>query len=292
MGHQLARAAVAAALTVLAACGDGADDAQPSVLDVARDQVALSADGGDEVDGELPPPDPSLFVGDHRLVNLWVGADGAGETFDVWGRRTFTNGPVLLASDVEPGAVTDYFAAPPGYDVALVGAGAGPDGSELAGLVDVEPGEQVTTILTSGPDGSVQTTNVWERDPSGVFGAPAPPADGRGLVVVVAPASASLDAAVGGAHDGLLVGDGSGDCARQRTEAEGYAARVLDAVERVEIERRPGPLTFTLHDAVDGCESPALAEVAVDVGAGSTVLVVVHSIDGETIEASVLPVAP
>lgn len=293
MGHQLARAAVAAGLTLLVACGGGVDDAQPSVLDVAREQVAVSADGaGDTVEGELPPPDPSLFVGDHRIVNLWADADGDGEIVDVWGRRTFTNGPVLLVTGIEPGAVTDYFAAPPGYDVVVVGAGAGPDGTELAGLVDVEPGEQVTTILVSGPDGAVATTNVWERDPSGVFGAPAPPVNGRGLVVFVAPASPMLDAAIGAAHDGLLVGDGSDECIRQRAEADGYAARVLDGSEQVEIEVRPGANEFTLHGSADGCDTTPIAEVSVDVRADEISLVVVHSVDGETVEALVVPVAP
>ena len=98
-------------------------------------QWLIPATGGEFA--ELPPPDPSEYEGANRLVNLWVGPAGETMPIDVWGRRTFTNGPILLAEDVGFGESTDYFSAPPGYSLAVVGAGAGGGGGASA-----DPGAQ------------------------------------------------------------------------------------------------------------------------------------------------------
>ncbi|MEO6652711.1 MAG: hypothetical protein ABIP17_08665 [Ilumatobacteraceae bacterium] len=109
------------------------------MLDNAREQVVAverSAAGGTRAvvasePVELPAPDPSVFEGRHRIANVWVGADDEPTEIDVWARRTFSNGPVLLVGGVGFGEVTDYLGAPANADLVIVGAGAGPDGSPL-----------------------------------------------------------------------------------------------------------------------------------------------------------------
>ena len=176
MGHQFPRAVAAAAVAVvLVVCGGSDGDGSPEpVLDIARDQVEGAAPDdsiddslegttvdesshgdaplGDDVPDELPPPDPSMFEGANRIVNLWVGPDGETGPIDVWGRRTFTNGPILLAEGVPYAEASDYFQAPTGYSLVVVGAGAGPDGEERAGLFNAADGEQITTIFTNADE--------------------------------------------------------------------------------------------------------------------------------------------
>ena len=263
MGHQFPRAVAATAVAVaLVACGGSDGDGSPEpVLDIARDQVEVAApdesmdvsldgttaeasDGDTPVEpdepDELPPPDPSMFEGANRIVNLWVGPDGETGPIDVWGRRTFTNGPILLAEDVPFAEASEYFEAPIGYSLVVVGAGAGPDGEERAGLFNAADGEQITTIFTNADElGAVNAPNLFERrtDQS-----PEPPAEGNGLVLMYAPNvrafSDSLTAEIGG--DAFYVGDGSAVCRTQRIEATGAAPNILGGTQQVELELPPG----------------------------------------------------
>ena len=82
------------------------------------------------------------------------GSGPSGETapIDVWGRRTFTNGPILLAEDIGFGESSDYVSAPAGYSLVVVGAGAGPDGDERAGMFNAVDGEQITLVFTNSDE--------------------------------------------------------------------------------------------------------------------------------------------
>ncbi len=314
MGHQFARAALAAALTVgsLVACGGGGDQAAPTpVLDNARELVASTVESVDDpADGassalasttggapqvsELPAPDASQYEGANRVVNLWVGPAGETSSIDVWGRRTFTNGPILLVEDLGFGEASDYFAAPPGYSLVIVGAGAGPDGVELAGLFNTGDDDQVTTIYTNDDgQGAVWAPNLWEAAAETAL-APLPPQPGMGLVQLYAANTRSFDesltASIGGSS--FYVGTGGSQCARQRIEEQGFQPNVLGGTQDVQLELPPGMATISLYPwfSPDECDRPAAIDIPVDVPADGTVLVIVYSRDGLGIETLQLPV--
>jgi len=316
VGHQFARAALAASVTVggLVACGGGGDQAgPPPVLDNARELVVstvesadVPADGGSSVPGttvggatevsELPAPDASQYVGSNRVVNLWVGPAGETSSIDVWGRRTFTNGPILLVEGLGFGEASDYFAAPPEYSLVIVGAGAGPDGVELAGLFNTSDADQVTTIYTNDDaQGAVWAPNLWEAAAGDTALAPLPPQPGMGLVLLYAANTRSFDeslsAAIGGSS--FYVGTGGAQCARQRIEAQGFQPNVLGGTQDVQLELPPGMVTVSLYPwfSPDECDQPVAIDIPVDVPADGTVLVIVYSRDGRTIETLHLPVS-
>lgn len=312
MGHQLARTALAAALTTIAACGGSGDAGETRpVLDNARDAVAAaSGDSGTAAsdvtpdvtagasdpgpaDGpdELPPPDPSTFRGAQRFVNLWTSRSGEVTPVDVWVRRTFDAGPVLLAAEVAFGTATPYLATPQGGDVAVVASGAGPDGVALAELPPAPAGEQLTTLVaTRDLDGGVAASTVIEQ---GRDGSIVPPVDGNGLIVVTAAnVRAFADVLVPSiGADSFVLGDGAGVCRPQRGEADGFAPVVLDGTQRIELEVPAGPTPVSLHPASGGCDAASVLDVTVDVGAGGTVLVVAFTRDGSGLDAITLPVA-
>jgi len=307
VGHQFAGAALAAAVTlsVVACGGSGGEADPPPVLDNARDQVEAAtpssiasapptddAVSGPESPAELPPPDPSTFEGANRVANLWVGPDGETAPVDVWGRRTFTNGPILLAENLAFGEATEYFSAPAGHRLVVVSAGAGPDGEERATMFNAADGEQITMVFTNGDDsGSVSTQHLVERGGR----APASPVDGTGLVVIAAAnlmaSSAELIASVG--SDAFYVGDGSAVCRTQRIEADGYSPTLVGGNDDVEIEAPPGSMLVTLHPSSPSgdCDSPPAFEHSVDVTDGSVDLLLVYTRDGTVVEAMALPVA-
>jgi hypothetical protein len=278
------------------------------VLDNAREQIAAAADAtapenddrpaeseSGDVD-ELPSPDLSEYEGANRVVNLWVGANGETQVIDVWGRRTFTNGPILLAEGVAFGEASDYFSAPPGYDVAIVGNGAGPDGAELAGMFNAVDGEQITVVFTNDDEqGAVVAPNVWERDLDGRSEPPAPPTPEMGLVYLLAPNTRSfgdtLTASIG--SDSFYVGDGAGACRQQRVEDQGFQANVLGGTQSVQLDLPPGSATISLHEwpSLDECAGSTVAEFTVDVTPGQSLMVLVYSPDGETLETLQLPIA-
>ncbi len=309
MGHELARPTPATALILavvaLAACGGDDEETPPPVLDNVRELVAeqrehvvdaVDAPASSETVGpaELPLPDRSEYEGANRVVNLWVGVDGETHPIDVWGRRTFTTGPILLAENVEYGAASDYFGAPPGYSLSIVAAGAGPDGDELAALFNAVEGEQITTLFTNGDDqGAAAAPSVWEVDPTGALGAPAAPDPGTGVVYLFAPNTRAFGDAltVSVGSDAFYVGDGSGACHVQRVEHAGFQPNVLGGTQDVQVQLEPGPAVFTLHPwpSADECGAPSVLDVTVDVAADRTVTLLVYSPDGVRLEVLSLP---
>jgi hypothetical protein len=300
----------------------GDDDAaeQPAVLDNARAAAegAAGAVADEETDrsedtpgdvaadlpnpsnvldvDELPAPDPSDYEGANRVVNLWVGPGGSTRAIDVWGRRTFTNGPILLAEGIPFGAASDYFSAPLGYSLSVVGSGAGPDGDELSGLFNATDGEQITMIYTNEDEvGGVWSPNLWEVDPGDRPGVPEPPKPGMGLVYLYAANTFAFDdaliASVG--SDSFYVGDGAGACRPQRVEDLGFQANILGGTQNVQLDLPPGPATITLHPWLSPaeCAQPAALELVVDVPADGSVMVLIYTTDGQTLEALQLPIA-
>jgi hypothetical protein len=306
MGHQLARATVAATLTLslLGAGCEGGDEAPPDALETARSLAEQAAGDPSVVPtgtsslgldvAELPAPDRSTFGGETRVVNLWVGAAGEHQVVDVWGRRTFTNGPVLLIEGLAFAEVSAPFGVPQGYSVVVVGVGAGPDGLELGGVSVAGEGERVLTVFTNADEtGRTEAYAVFEVDRAGAFGAPAPPTDGSGLLVL---RQANTDAfrgslqAVGGS-DSFYVGDGAGSCLPQRGESTGTAASVLGGTQPVELEVAGGSVNVSLHDWTDPdrCASASLAEFDVEVAPGDAVLGLVYTPDGQSLALMTVP---
>jgi hypothetical protein len=331
VGHQLAGAPAAAPVTralalvvaaaVLAACG-GSDEAAPlDPAEIARQQAAEARETGTSPvstsfagtvaptspgttvpadaagqPAELPPPDPVAFVGANRVVNLWAGPGGTTQVVDVWARRTFTNGPVLLVEDLEFGEASEYVPAPANHSIVVVGADAGPDGTELAGVSNAGDGEQITTVFTNDDDeGTVWAPAIYERSPRGNGPPPDPPSDGNGLVYLYAPNTSSFESsltlALGGAA--FFVGDGSGACARQRIEDAGFAATVLGGTQHVQLDLLPGSYTLSLHPwpSSQACAQPSVLDVPVEVVAGGANLVLVSSRDGQSVQALTLPMS-
>lgn len=272
--------------------------APPPVLDNAREQVAAvdrsAADGARAGTGsqplsdELAAPDSSVFEGSHRIVNLWVGAGGVTTEIDVWARRTYSNGPALLAGGLGFGEVTEYLGAPANAELVFVGAGAGPDGIGLGGVTNAIGSEQLTVVFAADDrlDGAT-TVTLWER---GSELAPSPPSPGRGLVDVVgvnlSPFDDELRVAFG--TDTFSVGIGA-SCVEQRGETDGFAPAAVGSGKPIEFELAPGPAVITLHPSVDDCRPAPVHEIPVDVVVDAGLLVAVYTTDGTTIGSLVLP---
>jgi hypothetical protein len=285
------------------ACGGGETE-PPDALETARslaeaaspDTEAVIPSGSTLVDvDELPAPDGSTFVGSTRVVNLWVGPQGATQTVDVWGRRTFTNGPVLLVEGLGFGEASPYFGVPPGYVVEIVGAGAGPDGISLGGVLASRERSRITTVFTNADEtGTPEAWAVFESDPTGSFGAPAPPAAGSGLVVLQQANTdafrTSLEAA--GISDSYYVGDGSGECIPQRIESTGLAPAILGGTQPVAYEVEPGAFTFELYPWTDParCQATPVAQFEIAAAADEAVIGLLYTRDGTTLELMRLPI--
>jgi hypothetical protein len=266
------------------------DNARALVTEPAGATVDTAAASDAPDVAELPLPDRSRYVGADRLVNLWVGPAGETREIDVWGRRTFSNGPILLVERLGFGEASAYVSAPPEYELVIVGAGAGPDGEALARLADAAAGRQLTTIFTNDDaDGTVALSEWSEIGPGGSDAAPAPPPPGLGTVrLVAANLRAYRDAltvSVGG--DAFFVGDGTGGCVRQRIEEQGFEPDVLGRLDAVLLDLPPGTTTLTLHSwlSPQRCAGPVAAELSVDVVADASTLVVVYTRDGGSIDS-------
>jgi hypothetical protein len=196
-----------------------------------------------------------------------------------------------LAEDIAFGEASKYFSAPAGYDLVVVGAGAGPDGEARASLTNAVDDEQITLVFTNSDDlGGVSALNIFERGEQ----APAPPVEGTGLVIMSATNlrafSMTLTESVGG--DGFYVGDGSEVCRTQRIEADGFPPDILGGTQDVELEVPAGPAAISLHPwfSRDECAQPSVLDLTVDVAIGDAALVLVYTRDGTSVQAMTLPV--
>jgi hypothetical protein len=293
----------------LAACGSDDDIAGGNR---AGDDVNVAAGGETDdlddnatddpmvpADDEFPPPDPDTFEGRNRVVNLWIDDEGNTSDIDVWAFRSFTAGPVLLVEGLGFGDVSEYFAAPNGQSIVFTAAGTGPDADELGSMFRAEANQQITAVYTWSPDRfSDQETSVpnyWEFDDLDPTMAPDGPAAGKGLVIIRSPQvwgfEDQLEASLG--SKSWRVGAGDGECLHQRVEDEGFSPAILGGTAEILHEADPGTVAFTLHTwpDTDECSTDPVFEAAVDVEADASVLVIVYTPDGESLDTLVLPFA-
>ncbi len=247
---------------------------------------------------ELPPPPPEAMQGKGRIINLYVDAAGKSKKVDVWARRSFTNGPLELAKDIELGKASDWFDVPKGQSVVVVEAGAGADGEKLGGIFGPKKGEHITGILTADSSGA-SVASIWETSAEKKSGVPEPPPAGKGLVMVRAYQLRSLNEFGKTLKDNkldnaFLVGDGSGTCLKQRAEESGGQPVILGGTNPTEYIFDPGKVKMTLHGWMekDKCGAPAMLTTEVDVKPDSGTLVVIYTPDaGKTLASAQFPMA-
>ncbi len=269
-----------AALLVLAACGDGAEDAG------ATTPPADSPTTTQSLVDELPPPDPDVFTGLARLVNLYV--DGAGGTVevDVWAHRSFEYGPVLLAEGIGFAEYSGYFATPETMSVIIVPAGAGPDADEIGSMFSPSAGEQETSLFIWDGEGRGASTLLFQEaaaDP--IMELPQIPEAGEGLIILQAN---QLYAQAGEelGQSSFYVGDpGTGGCLLQ-VVPEGVQEAILGGTQPTKHVLPAGTVLFTLHSwpsagGVEPCVSdPAYGPFAVNVPDGNASWAFLYSTDG------------
>jgi hypothetical protein len=283
----------------LAACSGGGQDDDPRGTDDTVVVTTVTTDGtggtsATSVADELPPPDEATFVGQARVVNLWLDGDGATQEIDVWAQRSFTDGPVLLAEGVAFGEASDYFSAPPGQSIVFTPAGEGNDAEELGSMFSPEDGQQITAMY-SWEEGGAFVPNDYEHDGSGFQTVEEAPDDGQGLVILRAGQLMAHEASLleAGLGSSFYVGDSGGTCRTQRVEDQGFTASILGGTQPVYLDLDPGPTTLTLHEwpSVDECASDPLFDLDVDVPDGEATVVYVYTPDGESLEHLPLPIA-
>lgn len=197
---------------------------------------------------ELPPPDPETFTGLSRVVNLYI--DDAGETrvVDVWGRRTFTNGPVLLAEGIGFGEASDFFKTPDGYVVDIVLGGAGPDGEGVGSLFNTAEGEQATTLWVWDDQNGSSSWLLPEADPEPSY--PIHPIPEAGSGVVVLNAMQLIPHVADSFARSFLVGEAdTGTCLTQSEQIEKLNDDpIVGGTQHTYHVYPAGTLSFTLHE--------------------------------------------
>ena len=233
------------------------------------------------------------------LVHVFefVGLDDAGGKvdIDVWAKRTFTEGEVLLAKGVKSGAASDYFATPKSHSIVFTKVGTSSDDPEIASMFNPGKGEQITAMLM-GENGKANAPNVWEIDPAGTHDAPAAPSAGEGLVVLRANQLTAFEKKLAPTFGGRSfdVGDGTGACVPQaRTTAKGATPSVLGGTQPTLHDLPAGKAAFTLHKWPDDkkCATDPVFTFSVDVPAGKSTAVFVYTPDGASLATLALPVA-
>jgi len=232
-----------------AACGD--DDSTGTTATAppteAPSTTTSAPDTTTTTSGELPPPDPAEYTGAARVVNLYVDGDGATITVDVWGRRTFTNGPILLAEGIGFGEASDYFGAPEGYSIVLVPEGAGPDAEEIGGLFNAVEGEQTTTLWVWDDQNGTSSWLLTEADPEPAN--PIPPAPDAGSGLVILNAMQLMPHVEDSFARSFLVGDPeTGGCLTQSGAIEPLNDDpIVGGTQNTYHEYPAGSMEFTLH---------------------------------------------
>jgi hypothetical protein len=275
---------------LLAACGKDEADPKKKSPEPPRDRpaepVAKAPDAAappaaPDAARELPPPE--TFVGKARLVNLLVDRAGKAQTVDVWARRSFTHGPLLLASGIDVGEASDWFAAPKGQSIVIVATGAGPDAAELGGMFSPSSDEEQMSHTLTLRDTGTPSAGLTQ------FEAVPPPA-GKGLVVLEAGAfgghAEAFKPLLGSWGYAFKVGDGAACRAGRQPQM------MLGGTSYVDYELDPGKATFALHRGDDyQCAQPPVYTFEVDVVADAATMVHVYTPDAKRIAHLALPLA-
>lgn len=307
-------AATLVACLGFAACGgddDAADDSASTEASVAPGDESLppgTATDTMPIDtlpiDTLPAADPSTYVGRNRAVNLLVLPDGSTPTVDVWAMRSFQYGPILLAEGLGYGAVSDWYGHPEGMSVIVVESGAGPDADPVASLFSAGADQQYTHLVMFDRSSSAAAGFLLEDvDPGNSNQFPeAAPATGLvqlysyQLTLHALSEGESFDQTIAGVPTSWNVGiEGVTGCAPQpRLTDQGFSPAVLGGTQRVPFDLEPGTTNFTFHgwgsDNQDCADPTLFGPIPVTVEAGTRQWVVLHSADGESIDALVLPI--
>lgn len=283
--------------TTDAAAGSAPVDTEVPARSTTADPPAMT------VTEELPEADPSTYVGRNRVVHLAVLPDGTTPAVDVWARRSFEYAPILLVEGLEYGQVSDWYGVPEGMSVVVVPAGAGPDATELASVFSASAEQQYThLVMWDRERDAASGYSLEDVDPGNPNEFPAA-RPGQALVQLYAyqlrlhPLSEGedFDQTVAGVPTSFQVGiEGISGCAPQpRLTEQGLNPAVLGGTQRVPFDLAPGTTSFTFHGwgADDqACLDPTLfGPLDVTVQAGERAWVLVHSRDGDTIEALTVP---
>ncbi|MGB8859402.1 MAG: hypothetical protein WCC60_09105 [Ilumatobacteraceae bacterium] len=252
----------------------------------------------------LPAADPSTYVGANQVVHLAVLPDGTTPTLDIWAVRSFEYAPILLAEGLEYGEISPVYGAPEGMSVVAVEAGAGPDATPFAGMFSAGADQHYTHLIVYDGEAATGTglllTDVAPGDPNAFPAA----LDGQALVQFYAyqlrlnPLSegSGFEQRIAGVEPSFQIGiEGVVGCAPQpRMTDQGYTPAVLGGTQYVPFDVAPGETTFTFHgwgSNNQDCADPSVIDpVTVSVDAGDRAWVLLHSRDGSSIEALVVPV--
>jgi hypothetical protein len=285
------------ALAVAAGCGKkdedkGAGETPAGGAEADQGAGQGAAAGGAAAKKELPPPPKDAYQGKGRIVNLRVDKDGKTGPVDVWAKRSFKHGPVLLAEKVGFGEASDWFGVPKSMSVSIVPAGAGADAEGMGGIFGPKPDEHITGVLVES-NGRASVGNHWETG-AAQSNVPAAPADGKGMVVVRAGQLRAFEDALRDSFGGsaFYVGTGAaGDCLPQRMEAEGKQPAILGGTNPTVHDVDPGKVTLSFHKwpSNDKCGSEPVFTTEVEVAAGEGVNVYLYTADGAALKALAVP---
>ena len=253
----------------------------------------------------LPAADPSTYIGTNQVVNLAVMPDGTSPTLDIWAKRSFEYAPILLVEGLEYGEVSPTYGAPDGMSVVAVEAGTGPDAEPFAGVFSASEEQHYTHLVLYDRESATGTGLLLvDTDPQDPSAFPEVNA-GQALVQLYAyqlrlnPLSVGegFDQRIAGVEPSFQIGiEGVAGCAPQpRMTDQGYTPAVLGGTQYVPFDLAPGDTTFTFHgwgSNNQDCADPSVIDpVTVTVADGDRAWVLLHSRDGDTIEALVVPAA-
>lgn len=263
-----------------AGCGKKKEDggsAAPSPKATATQGSSAAGAGAMEPSGTRKSIPEDKMLAKVRLVNLYVAPDGKTESVDVWAIGGMYE-PTKLASGVEFGKASDWFATPVGSGMRLIvvpGGAPGEDDKKLGGMsIGAKDRMETTTFYRDSgkPTGSV----------AGGADDVAKPAAGKGVVLLRASQLSDFEnelkqSPLGGRS--FMVGEPGGTCSKT----------VLGGTNSTQHEVTPGTAKFTLHKFPGDCKSPALQTVSVDVAADSGVRVELFTKDGKALDQVSMP---
>lgn len=272
-----------AVLLFTVGCGKKQDEGgtaapSPKATATQGSSAAVASAVAEPSRGKKPIPEEKMLA-KVRLVNLYVAPDGKSESVDVWAIGGMYE-PTKLASGIEFGTASDWFATPvgSGMRLILVPSGApGEDGKKLGGMsIGAKDRMETTTFIRDSGKPSAAVVGGADKV--------AKPAAGKGVVLLHAGQLSDFEnelkqTPLGGRS--FMVGEPGGTC----------AAMVLGGTNSTKHEVAPGTAKLTLHKFPGDCKSPALHTLSVDVAADSGVRVELFTKDGKTLEQVSMPIA-